>query len=272
MSCLQEMVAPLPPGGVQEICACYFETHVSPMLKIMQSSLELRNAKLEDSYTSVQKELASLRVEHNLLKVEFAEIVAKSAGNAKVSTLKPTQERNDGQMRLTLPSGMPEQIKTLVAPRMHGGFEVTAIRDGLPFSHGDSTPPWDKDLHKDFCFEKPGLDKDLREPTLEQEITFLSDDSTEDPCEATFLSEDSTPEPCSARLRTHELHSDTEADVLQKVEPTKQDVPKRGLSEILKLKLTTAEEENERLQQVNDQMSMKLQELEAMSMLGMTAV
>jgi hypothetical protein len=153
-----------------------------------------------------------------------------------------------------------------------GGFEVTAARDELLFLHGDTTP-----------IEQPPLDKDLEEPLLlDQEITFLSDDSTLDGLlldqEITFLSEATTQEPLSAKLCTRESKWDSEtclkqeveraqmpqAAVLQQVEPNRQDVPKRGLSEILKLKLTNAEEENERLQQANEDMSQKLQKLMSM--------
>jgi len=422
MSCLQEMVAPLPPGGVQEICACYFETHVSPMLKSMQRSQELINLKLEDSYTSVQKALDALTVEQRLLKIEFDEFISKSSDEQKLSTqsnaglasrrsmngprvsapcqmhhqgdvdaseeslhskqqecmalleqpntalakkadsahvetwlqlqemrmellagiagtaehkvegssacksaegnkvqgqVEPTgqdvskvcsilkakltnaEEDNEGlqvrvnaamkelksvcaakavdfeaavttfsdvailqvvtsqsamepggmESRLTqlqnamksgLAAEMAEQTKTEVPPSMHGGFEVMAARDDLPFLNGDSTP-----------MQEP-LEKDLEESLLDKEFTFLSDDSTEDPCATTFLSEDFAREPCSAKRCTHEL------------EPTRQEVPNRRLSEILKLKLTNVEEENERLQQEHDDMSKKLQELTSM--------
>jgi hypothetical protein len=143
-------------------------------------------------------------------------------------------------MKSGLAAGMAEQTKTEVPPCMHGGFEVMAARDELPFLNGDSTP-----------MEEP-LEKDLQESLLDQEFTFLSDDSTADPCATTFHPEDFAREPCSAKRCTPEL------------EPTRQDVRNRRLSEILKLKLTNVEEENERLQQEHDDMSKKLQELTSM--------
>merc|ERR1719331_1666132 len=178
-------------------------------------------------------------------------------------------------MQNGLPSEMPQQTTTEVAQPMRGGFEVTAARDELLFLHGDTIP-----------IAEPTLDKDFEEPLLEQEITFLSDDSTlEEPLldqEITFLSEATTQEPFSAKLCTREIIWDTEAcskheveraqlpqaaalpQIEPEIEPNRQDIPKRGLLEILKLKLTNAEEENERLQQANDDMSKKLQKFISM--------
>jgi len=78
--CLQDLVGSKPLSGVQEICACYFETHISPMIKTLQYSQELMNERLEDKCMSMQKAADALGAEQRLL-------VSKS-----VSTLKRMQE------------------------------------------------------------------------------------------------------------------------------------------------------------------------------------
>jgi len=90
------------------------------------------------------------------------------------------------------------------------------------------------------------LHKDLEEPPLElqSEISFLSDDFAED-------------SPCSSTRCTHKLHSDEEAS-LQQVEPPGETSSKHTLSKILKLKLTNAEEENERLERECERLSKQL--------------
>lgn len=89
---------------MQEICACYFETNVSPVLKVIQRSQELLKsfmlkiieelpdhaelgAKLEADYASLQKAVDALRVEHLMLKLDFDKGVAKFPGDHNASAL-----------------------------------------------------------------------------------------------------------------------------------------------------------------------------------------
>jgi len=84
---------------VQDICACYIENHVSPMLKIIQNSQELLKEKLEDNNIIMQGTIDALREEQRLLKLELGEFRAKSPDNyttvqnaaAALTTLKQMQ-------------------------------------------------------------------------------------------------------------------------------------------------------------------------------------
>jgi hypothetical protein len=94
------------------------------------------------------------------------------------------------QLQSAMESGIhseeQEKTKAEVALHRHGRCEVTAALEKLPSPRWESTP-----------VEEPPLDKDVEEEVLEldAEITFLSDDSIQEP--GSFVSQDSTQEPCS---------------------------------------------------------------------------
>lgn len=302
---MPELIAPAPTSGMEEICACYFEAHVAPMLKIIQRTQELMNNKLENNY----KELAAkvhqkadagdvarlaVMVERNV-QLSSSGWINGPKVSLQVNSTSQTwrQDRVDAfeqsvlQERIVLAKQADgEHVATLVQmPEMRK--ELFAAAGVIAEHKVETSTTWNNvqgnrveakeqqaDATKQSTLNESlseilksklsiaeednerlqikldvamkQLHKDLEEPPfeLEREISFLSDDSAED-------------SPCSSKSCTHKLHGDEEAS-LQQVEPPGETSSKHSLSKMLKLKLTNAEEENERLQWECERLSKQL--------------
>jgi len=300
---MPELIAPAPTSGMEEICACYFEAHVAPMLKIIQRTQELMNNKLEENYkelaAKVHQKADAGDVARLAVMVE-RKVQLSSSGwingpkeSLQVNSTSQTwrQDRVDAfeqsvlQERIVLAKKADsEHVATLVQlPEMRK--ELFAATGVIAEHKVETSTTWDNlqgnrveakeeqvdatkqstpkeslseilksklsnaeednerlQIKLDVAMKQ--LHKDLEEPPLEREISFLSDDSAED-------------SPCSSKSCTHKLHGDEEAS-LQQVEPPGETFSKHILSKMLKLKLTNAEEENERLQWECERLSKQL--------------
>jgi len=249
-SCLQKMVAPLPPSDVQEMCACYFETHVSPMLKIIQHSQELMNKKLEDNYTTLQKAAEQQR----RLKFEFGEFAEDSAGAVQELTAKVHQKADASDVaRLAalleskdgLSCALSEpRLANILKSKLTNAEEDNECLQGLldaamkQLESVSAAKAVDVEAHvlSDAAMWQQ-VEPDLEEPPLDKEFTFLSDDSIADstqdfaqepeepPLKSEFSfpsdestedsTQDSTQEPCFWKRCTQQLHCEIEASLQQ---------------------------------------------------------
>jgi len=216
MSPTTELVAPfLLPSGMQEICAGYFETHISPMLKTMQKTQELMNEKLEDNYTTLQ---------------ELASEVHQKADASDVARLAALVESIDG-MSPSRSIKVPVSPQTKFPSQMQrqdrvGAFEEKLLQECM-----------------DRFEERVLLEADKAEREHDVILAQLQEMTIELVAVTAFMAEHKV----EASTASIDLEGNRVEAKQEQVEPTGQEVTKPCLSQILKSKLTIVEEDNQRL-------------------------